>query len=47
MKADFCLKCKIADLSVLDKKLCTIRGEKNINAAMLFHEIGSRFFDLR
>lgn len=38
---------KITDLSVLDKNLCTIRGEKQINAAMLFHEIGSRFFDLR
>ncbi len=38
---------KIADLSEFDKKMCTIRGDKNINAAMLFHEIGSRFFDLR
>lgn len=38
---------KIADLSVLDKSICTIRGKKTINAAMLFHEIGDRFFDLR
>ena len=38
---------KIANLSEFDKKMCTIRGEKNINPAMLFLEIGSRFFDFR